>query len=99
MLSNKIHILKDKQERAIALDCTKSIHCESPAGAGKTALLTQRYLKLLADSDHPFQILALTFTNKAAGEMRQRIWKLNQNHSEAWERPIAGIVNMRKNST
>lgn len=74
MLSHKIKTLEDKQERAAALDCTKSIHCESPAGAGKTALLTQRYLKLLADSDHPFQILALTFTNKAAAEMRQRIW-------------------------
>ncbi|MGA1864133.1 MAG: UvrD-helicase domain-containing protein [bacterium] len=74
MLSNQTYILQDKKEREIALDCTKSIHCESPAGAGKTSLLTQRYLKLLASSDHPFQILALTFTNKAAGEMRQRIW-------------------------
>ncbi|MBN2373913.1 UvrD-helicase domain-containing protein [bacterium] len=66
--------LEDAKDREKALDCSKSIHCESPAGSGKTTLLTERFLKLLSKTDHPRQILALTFTNKAAGEMRQRIW-------------------------
>jgi ATP-dependent exoDNAse (exonuclease V) beta subunit len=55
------------------LDIHRSFHLEAPAGSGKTWLLTGRYLRLLAEVDHPHEILALTFTNKAAGEMRQRV--------------------------
>jgi ATP-dependent helicase/nuclease subunit A len=63
---------QDTQHRIDAL-ADASFIIEAPAGAGKTELLTQRYLKLLASVNAPEEIIALTFTKKAAGEMANRI--------------------------
>ncbi len=65
--------LRDGAARAAAVDPTRNIVLEASAGTGKTRVLVDRYLNLLRAGVEPANILAITFTRKAAAEMRQRI--------------------------
>ena len=62
-----------EQFYAIACDPRRSVAVEACAGAGKTWMLVSRILRALLAGAQPHEILAITFTKKAAGEMRQRL--------------------------
>ena len=63
----------DAEARTFASDPAQNVVLEASAGTGKTSVLVSRYVNLLARGVDPANILAITFTRKAAAEMRERI--------------------------
>ena len=63
----------DEAARAYAVDPRHNVVLEASAGTGKTTVLVSRYVNLLSVGVDPANILAITFTRKAAAEMRERI--------------------------
>ncbi len=72
----------DQEIRDRALDPAGAFHLEAPAGSGKTTVLLDRFLTLLGLVDSPDEVLALTFTRKAAGELKTRVMELFEIRAE-----------------
>jgi ATP-dependent helicase/nuclease subunit A len=88
----------DQEARDRALSPRENFHLEAPAGSGKTSVLLARFLTLLARVDAPEAMLALTFTRKAAGELRKRVmdllWQRQDPglHAPPWERRLLELA-------
>jgi ATP-dependent helicase/nuclease subunit A len=65
--------MSDAAARLDAVDPSQNVVLEASAGTGKTRVLVERYVNLLRAGVDPDHILAITFTRKAAAEMRDRI--------------------------
>ena len=73
----------DQRARRLAVDPLRNVALEASAGTGKTRVLVDRYVRLLEVGVAPRNILAITFTRKAAAEMRQRVMAtLRERHRE-----------------
>lgn len=79
MIGPLVEGLNPEQRRAVESDHPRILTIAG-AGAGKTAVLTRRVTRLLADGVGSQRILALTFTRKAAAEMKERITALMEAH-------------------
>ena len=78
------------------LDISKSVMISSPAGSGKTEKLARRYIELLKSGSDVERILAITFTDKAAAEMKERILHiLKKEDPEMFERVREKMPRMR----
>lgn len=73
-----LSVLNEPQKRAVTSN-QKQILTIAGAGSGKTRVLTMRIARLIEEGINPKNILALTFTNKASKEMKERIEKMIQN--------------------
>tara|TARA_B100000686_G_scaffold341164_1_gene418124 strand:+ start:4083 stop:7562 length:3480 start_codon:yes stop_codon:yes gene_type:complete len=97
-MNGTMHI-SDLAERKRALDSTRSFIVQAPAGSGKTGLLIQRYLKLLARVQEPEEIVVITFTNKAVAEIKKGVLaaltqssEISENEHIKLTRKLASVV-------
>ncbi len=100
---------KDIEARIQSINPNKSMLIEADAGCGKTEQMARRYLSLLANRPKPEGIFAITFTQKAASELKERIHKYlmmgttdsspdEQHLIETWELAKKAIEADTKNS-
>lgn len=84
-----------RQDRLVALDPARSVVVEACAGSGKTWLLSSRLLRLLLAGARPGDILAITFTRKAAREIESRLTDLLRDLATAPEAKVRALLSER----
>lgn len=97
-MSSHGFVAADAAVRASVLDASRSFMLQAPAGSGKTELLMQRYLACLATVDEPEAVLAITFTRKAAAEMRNRILRTLEEARAFGEGSLDGLPGHRRSA-
>jgi ATP-dependent helicase/nuclease subunit A len=80
---------------AIACDPRRNVAVEACAGAGKTWMLVSRIVRALLEGCEPHEILAITFTKRAAGEMRNRLHEWLQEFAQADDASLEKELTMR----
>ena len=80
---------------ALACNPARSIAVEACAGAGKTWMLVSRILRALLDGCAPQDILAITFTKKAAGEMRKRLGEELRRWADLSDAELVDVLRQR----
>jgi ATP-dependent helicase/nuclease subunit A len=80
----------DQGQREQAVDPRRSVLVRAPAGSGKTGVLLLRYLHCLLTVEQPETVVAITFTNKAAGEIKERVLSALQDGAEALAQRASG---------
>lgn len=83
MITEKINTLNNRQKQAV-LKTEGPLLLLAGAGSGKTRVLTHRIAYLIEKGIRPFNILAITFTNKAAREMKERVEAITEYGNEVW---------------
>ena len=74
----------NEEQKAALLAIDGAVLVTAGAGSGKTRLLTHRIAYLIEQGVSPFSILAITFTNKATNEMKERVEQLVDGADNIW---------------
>lgn len=94
-LNAQIDTLNDAQREAVLFGLGP-LMVVAGAGSGKTRVLTHRIARLISDGTHPQSILAITFTNKAAQEMKDRVGRLVGDHLVGINRDASGAIQTQR---
>ena len=84
----KTNEIDDENVRAEVINDPSSFILSAPAGSGKTTLLAKRIVKRLLEVNDPNEIIALTFTKKAANEMSNKVKAVLKRTEKTFDGPF-----------